>query len=159
MRLSQVKGRRVMARDNAQVVGTIRRLHLDIETARIVGLELESTVDRDTIVEWPAVVAVGGDALMIENASDRRQPLDDVEQAFVAGDLDLPGKLVMHETGDVLGKLDDLAFDERTGRVTELYVPGQVIPVERMVALGSYALIIPAPSGLIGGAQEVEQST
>jgi sporulation protein YlmC with PRC-barrel domain len=146
IRLSELKGRRVMARDNAQVVGTIRRLHLDVETSRIVGVELEGALDRDTIVEWPAVLAVGADALMIENASDRREPLDEVEQAFVAGEFDLAGKLVMHDTGDVLGKLEDLAFDERTGRVTELYVPGHVIPVDRMVALGSYALIIPAPS-------------
>lgn len=145
IRLSAVKGRRVMARDNAQVVGTIRRLHLDVQTSRIVGVELEGALDRDTIVEWPAVLAVGDDALMIENASDRRGPLDEVEQAFVAGELDLPGKLVMHDTGDVLGKLEDLAFDERTGRVTELYVPGHVIPVDEMVALGSYALIIRAP--------------
>ena len=145
IRLSEVKGRRVMARDNAQVVGTIRRLHLDVETSRIVGVELEGALDRDTIVEWPAVLAVGDDALMIENASDRREPLDEVEQAFVAGDFDLPGKLVMHDSGDVLGRLEDLAFDERTGRVTELYVPGHVIPIDRMVALGSYALIISAP--------------
>jgi sporulation protein YlmC with PRC-barrel domain len=145
IRLSEVKGRRVMARDNAQVVGTIRRLHLDVATSRIVGVELEGALDRDTIVEWPAVLAVGDDALMIEKASDRREPLDEVEQAFVAGDFDLPGKLVMHDTGDVLGKLEDFAFDERTGRVTELYVPGHVIPVDGMVALGSYALIIPAP--------------
>ena len=48
IRLSEIKGRRVMARDNAQVVGTIRRIHLDVETARIVGVELEGTLDRDT---------------------------------------------------------------------------------------------------------------
>lgn len=144
IRLSEVKGRRVIARDNAQVVGTIRRLHLDVRTSRIVGVELEGAIDRDTIVEWPAVVAVGDDALMIENASDRRAPLDEVEQAFVAGELDLPGKLVMDDTGDALGPLQDLAYDEKTGRVSELFVPGHVIPVDGMVALGSYGLIIRA---------------
>ena len=144
IRLSEVKGRRVMARDNSQVVGTIRRIHLDVETARIVGVELEGALDRDTIVEWPAVVAIGDDALMIDKASDRRAPLDEAEHAFIAGELDLPGKLVMDETGDALGRLQDLAYDEKSGRVTELFVAGQVIPVETMVALGSYALIIRA---------------
>jgi sporulation protein YlmC with PRC-barrel domain len=144
IRLSEVKGRRVIARDNAQVVGTIRRLHLDVESSRIVGLELEGAIDRDTIVEWPAVVAFGEDALMIEHASDRREPLDEVEQAFVAGQYDLPGKLVMDDAGDALGRLQDLAYDEQTGRVTELFVPGHVIAVDRLVALGSYALIIAA---------------
>ena len=146
IRLSEVKGRRVIARDNAQVVGTIRRLHLDVATARIVGRELEGALDRDTIVEWPAVVAVGNDALFIQNASDRREPLDAAEQAFVAGEFDLEGKLVLHDTGDALGVLEDLAYDEKTGRVTELFVPGQVVAVERMVALGSYALILAAPT-------------
>jgi sporulation protein YlmC with PRC-barrel domain len=146
IRLSQVMGRRVMARDNAQVVGTIRRLQLDVATARIVGIEIDGALDRDTIVEWPAVVAVGDDALMIDNASDRRAPLDEAEQAFVAGEFDLEGKLVMHDTGDALGRLEDLAYDEKTGRVTELFVAGYVVPVERMVALGSYALIIAAPA-------------
>jgi sporulation protein YlmC with PRC-barrel domain len=146
IRLSQVKGRRVVARDNAQVVGTIRRLHLDVATARIVGIELDGAIDRDTIVEWPAVVAVDSDALMIDNASDRREPLDKTEKAFVAGEFDLEGKLVMNDTGDALGRLEDLAYDEKTGRVIELFVPGQVIPVEGIVALGSYALIIAAPA-------------
>jgi len=146
IRLSEIKGRRVMASDNAQVVGTVRRLHLDVETSRIVGVELEGALDRDTIVEWPAVVAVGDDALMIEHASDRREPLDEAEQAFVAGEFDLPGKLVMHDTGDALGRLQDLAYDEKTGQVIELFVPGHVIPVDGMVALGSYALIIRGPA-------------
>jgi sporulation protein YlmC with PRC-barrel domain len=144
MRLSQVKGRRVMARDNAQVVGTVRRLHLDVDSARIVGLELEGALDRQTIVEWPAVVAVGDDALLIENARDRREPLDATEQAFVAGDFDIEGKLVLDDRGDALGRLEDVVYDETNGRVTELVVPGQLIPIERIVALGSYALIIPA---------------
>jgi len=90
------------------------------------------------------VVAFGEDALMIEHASDRREPLDEVEQAFVAGQYDLPGKLVMDDAGDALGRLQDLAYDEQTGRVTELFVPGHVIAVDRLVALGSYALIIAA---------------
>jgi sporulation protein YlmC with PRC-barrel domain len=83
---------------------------------------------------------------MIDNASDRREPLDKTEKAFVAGEFDLEGKLVMNDTGDALGRLEDLAYDEKTGRVIELFVPGQVIPVEGIVALGSYALIIAAPA-------------
>jgi sporulation protein YlmC with PRC-barrel domain len=145
IRLSQVKGRRVIARDNAQVVGSVRRVHVDAATSRVVGIELEGTLDRDTIVEWPAVVAIEQDTLLIENAGDRREPLDATEQAFVAGQLDLEGKLVLHDSGEALGRLEDVVYDERSGRVTELVVPGQLIPIERIVALGSYALIIPAP--------------
>jgi len=145
IRLSQVKGRRVIARDNAQVVGSVRRIHVDAATSRVVGIELEGTLDRDTIVEWPAVVAVEQDALLIDNAGDRRAPLDATEHAFVGGQFDLEGKLVLHDSGEALGRLEDLGYDEKSGRVIELVVPGQLIPIERIVALGSYALIIPAP--------------
>ena len=134
-----------MARDNAQVVGTVRRLHVDAATSRVVGMELRNALDRQTIVEWPAVVSIGDDALLIESASDRREPLDDAEQSLVAGELELEGRLVLDDSGDALGRLDDLGFDEKSGRVSELYVPGHVVPVERLVAVGSYALIIPAP--------------
>ena len=145
IRLSQVKGRRVMARDNAQVVGTVRRLHLDVDSARIVSIELDGAIDRETIVEWPAVVAINDDALLIENASDRREPLDATEHAFVAGELDLEGKLVLDDSGDALGRLEDIVYDERTGRLAELLFTSQSVAVERTVALGSYALIISAP--------------
>jgi uncharacterized protein YrrD len=145
IRLSQVRGRRVIARDNAQVVGSVRRIHVDAATTRVVGIELEGTLDRDTIVEWPAVVAIEQDALVIDNAGDRREPLDDHERAFVAGQLDLEGKLVLHDGGEALGRIEDIAYDEKSGRVVELVMTGQVVPIERIVALGSYALIIPAP--------------
>lgn len=144
IRLSQVKGRRVIARDNAQVVGSVRRIHVDAATSRVVGLELEGTLDRATIVEWPAVVAIEQDALLIDNAGDRREPLEATEQGFVGGQLDLEGKLVLRDSGEALGRLEDIAYDEKSGRVIELVVPGQLIPIERIVALGSYALIIPA---------------
>jgi uncharacterized protein YrrD len=145
IRLSQVKGRRVIARDNAQVVGSVRRVHVDAATSRVIGIELEGTLDRDTIVEWPAVVAIEQDALLIDNAGDRRAPLDATEQAFVTGQLEIEGKLVLDDGGEALGRLEDITYDEKSGRVVELVMPGQLIPIERIVALGSYALIIPAP--------------
>jgi uncharacterized protein YrrD len=146
IRMSQLVGQRVLARDTAQLVGSIRRLHLEAASARIVSLELEGISDRHNIVEWPAVVGIGRDAVIIGTSSDRREPLDASEQAFSSGEFDLPGKLVLQESGDAVGKLEDVFFDEKTGRVAELVVPGHLIPVERIVALGSYALIVPAPA-------------
>lgn len=146
IRLSQLTGQRVLAKDTAQMVGSIKRIHLDPGTARVVAIELDGVNDRDTIVEWPSILGIGEDAVIIATASDRREPLDANEQAFASGELDLPGKLVLQESGDALGKLEDVVFDEKSGRVAEIVVPGHNVPVERVVALGSYALIVPVPT-------------
>lgn len=146
IRLSQLKGQRVLTQENAQIVGSVRRLQLDAESARIIAIELEGVADGRNVVEWPAVATIGRDAIIVASDGDRRGPLDESEQAFVAGQLDLEGKLVLDDTGDAHGKLLDISFDEKTGRLIELDVPGHVIPVERVIALGSYALIVPAPA-------------
>lgn len=146
IRLSQLKGQRVLVQETAGIVGSVRRLQLDAESARIIAIELEGVTDGRTVVEWPAIASIGRDALIVASAEDRRAPLDEAEQAFVAGQLDLEGKLVLDDAGDSLGRLLDLTFDEKTGRVTELDVAGRVIPIDRVIALGSYALIVPAPA-------------
>ena len=131
------------------MLGSVRRLLLDPETARIVALELEGAADGRVIVEWPAVTGIGQDAVIVESAEDRRGPLDETEEALIAGQLDLEGKLVLDESGDAVGILEDLAFDEKSGRVSEIHVPGHVLAVDGIVALGSYALIVPAQAAAV----------
>lgn len=144
IRLSQIKGQRVLAHDSAQVVGSVRRLLLDPPSTRIVAMELENTPDGRNVVEWQAVSGIGVDAIIVASTDDRRGPLDAMEQALVAGQLELEGKLVLSDAGDALGRLADIAFDEKTGRLIEIEVPGHVVPVDAVVALGPYALIVPA---------------
>jgi len=96
-------------------------------------------------VEWPAITGIGPDALIVASAEDRRGPIDETDQALIAGQLELEGKLVLDEAGDALGKLSDIAFDEKTGRLIEIDMLGHAMPIESVVAHGSYALIIPVP--------------
>jgi len=146
IRLSQLKGQRVIAQDGAQLIGSVRRLLLDAPSGRVVAMELESVADGRNIVEWPSVAAIGTDAVIVRSADDRRAPLDETEHALIAGHLELDGKLVLDVAGDALGRLADISFDEKSGRVAAIEVPGHVVPVEGIVALGSYALIIPVPA-------------
>jgi len=145
IRLSQLRGQRVMARDGAQIVGSIRRLLVDPATASVVALQLEGTSDGSTIVAWSDLAAIGPDALIVESEDVRRGPLNVIEQDFVGGKLDLPGKLVLTDAGDAVGRLTDLALDEDSGRVTEIEVPGHVLPLSGVVAVGPYALIVASP--------------
>lgn len=145
IRMSQLKGQRVLARDGAQIVGNVRRLLLDPASDSIIALQLEGTSDAGSIVDWTDLAAVGPDALIVDSDEVRRAPLNVTEQEFVAGDLELAGRLVLTDAGDAVGELADLSFDE-TGKVVELDVPGHTLPLTTVVALGPYSLIVAAPA-------------
>lgn len=144
IRFSQVRGQRVLAQQDAQLVGSVRRLLLDPASVAVSGAQLEGAEGDATILPWNAVVSIGPDALMVESADVLRPPGDELGQRIEAGIFDLEGKLVLSDRGDALGQLEDIEFDERSGRVTQLIVPGHSLPLERLIAVGPDALIIPA---------------
>jgi len=59
---------------------------------------------------------------------------------------ELNGRPVLTERGDSMGRLEDVEVDEESGRVVGLVVPGRSLPLERFVALGRDAVIVPAPA-------------
>lgn len=144
IRYSQVRGQRVLARENAQLLGSVRRLLLDPASVSVSGAQLEGVVGDATILPWNAVVAVGPDALMVESADVLRAPGTELEQRIGEGIFDLEGKQVLNDHGDSLGQLQDIEFDETSGRVGLLHVPGHRLPLERFVSVGPQVLIIPA---------------
>lgn len=145
IRLSQLTGQRVLTRDSAQQIGSIRRLLLDPTAGTVAAAELEGVVGDGTILEWSNVASIGPDAVMVEAADAARGANSEIEQRLAAGELDLAGKLVLDETGDSLGPLEDLEFDETTGRLARIHVPGHALPLDRLLAVGPYAIIVPRP--------------
>lgn len=145
IRYSQVRGQRVLAQADAQLVGSVRRLLLDPASVSVSGAQLEGVIGDATIMPWNAVVSVGPDAVMVESADVLRPPGTELEGRIGEGIFDLEGKQVLSDLGDSLGQLEDIEFDERSGRVSQLMVPGHRFPLERFIAVGPDALIIPAP--------------
>lgn len=145
IRLSQLTGQRVLTRDGARQVGSIRRLLLDPASGTVVGAELEGGVGDATMLDWSSVASIGPDAVMVETDDVVRVAQSDVERRLAAGDLDLKGKQVLHEGGDSLGPLEDLEFDETSGRLARLHVPGHALPMDRLIAVGPDAIIVPRP--------------
>jgi sporulation protein YlmC with PRC-barrel domain len=143
IRYSQVRGQRVLAQQDAQMVGSVRRLLLDPSSVAVSGAQLEGVEGDATILPWNAVMSIGPDALMVESADVLRQAGDELGERLESGIFDLEGKLVLNDRGDALGQLEDIEFDERSGRVQRLMVPGHSLPLERMIAVGPDALIIP----------------
>ena len=145
IRLSQLKGQRILTRDSAAQLGSVRRLLLDPAAGIIVAAELEGVIGDATMLDWSSVASIGPDAVMVESAGVVREPESEAEKRLAGGELDLDGKLVLNEAGDALGLLEDLEFDETDGRLASIHVPGHALPVRRLVAVGPDAIIVPLP--------------
>ena len=147
IRLSQLVGQRVLAADSGQLIGSLRRVLVEPTVPAVALAQVDGAADgQPSVVDWSAVASIGPDALMVERADAVRQSRDEGEERFVQGKLEITGKLVLDEGGDTLGPLEDLEFDERNGRLLRLYVPGHAVEIERIVALGPDALIVPVAS-------------
>lgn len=144
IRYSQLRGQRVLARADAQLVGSVRRLLLDPASMSVSAAQLEGVEGDATILPWNAVVAIGPDAVMVESAEVLRAPGAELEARIGEGIFDLEGKQVLSDRGDSLGQLQDIEFDERSGRVTQLLVPGHSLVLERFVSIAPDKVIIPA---------------
>lgn len=144
-RLSQIRGQRVLTVDDAQEVGGVRRLILDAERGAVVAAHIEGSVGSTTLLPWEKVKSIGPDALMVESVRELEEPDRGVRDRIEAGYYDLEGRTVYTEQGDALGTLEDIEFDEQSGRVMRLHVPGHALPLQRFVAVGPDAVIVPGP--------------
>jgi sporulation protein YlmC with PRC-barrel domain len=147
IRLSQVTGQRVLTRKGAEQIGSVRRLLVDARAGLVAAAEVEGGIGEGTIVDWGDVASIGPDALIVESGDVARGPVSEIEQRLVAGELDLLGKQVLDEAGTSLGPLEDIEFDARSGRLSSLAVPGHSLPLDRLVAVGPDAVIVPLPAG------------
>lgn len=143
IRWSQLVGQRVLARDNGQLLGSLRRVMLDPEGPSVTAAQLDGGGGGTSIIDWPSVASIGSDAVMVEHAAAAREPHGERERQLLAGRLELDGKLVLTEMGDSLGALQDIEFERDSGLVVRLHVPGEVVAVDRIVAFGPDLLIIP----------------
>ena len=74
-----------------------------------------------------------------------REPLDPREDAFLDGAFDLAGKRVLTAEGDEVGTVDEVDFDDRSGRLERILLAGGgALTIAAVVAVGPYAVILPA---------------
>jgi len=134
----------VLARSTAQLVGSIGQLFVEPPTARVVACGVDGVVGGATVLPWDSVSAIGPDAVMVETAEQLTEP--GPKSLGIVTDLyTLNGKPLLTEHGDSLGRLEDVEVDESSGRVVSLVVAGRSVPLQRFVAVGPDAVIVPAP--------------
>ena len=142
MLFSQAKGRNVVALTTAETLATVAGFAIAPAPARITALRVKSR-GPGTQVTWNNVHSFGPDAVTvrtpdtIRGCQDTTAPTDKHHDPI--------GKRVLTETGQDIGALDDIDFDESTGHIQRLIMAGQDIPGERLLGAGTYAIVIAAP--------------
>lgn len=145
IRISNLRGQRVLARSTAQLVGSIGQLLVEPASGRVVAAGVEGVVGTATILPWDSVTAIGPDAVMVDSAEQLTEP-GTRPLGFVTDLYAFNGRPLLTDQGDSMGRLEDVELDEASGRVVALLVPGRSVPLERFVALGPDAVIVPAPT-------------
>ncbi len=136
-------GRPVVARDTAETVGDVQGAVVDVPSRRIVALQVGKG-RKARVAEWASISGVGPDAVVVQSESVLRDPAGDRETAFVRGGLPLLGAKVLTDRGDEAGSLDDVEFDEDSGRLVALVTGDRRFPAADLHAIGGYAVVVAA---------------
>jgi sporulation protein YlmC with PRC-barrel domain len=141
--LRALLGQPVIARDTADRVGTLDGVVIDPETGKVVAVQLGAK-KSSRFIRWDDVSAVGSDAIMITHADSARDAHGSLEERAAAGIVSLLDTRMLDDRGDELGTVDDLEFDETTGTINGLHVGDQQVAGDRLIGIGSYAIVATA---------------
>lgn len=143
MRFSEGLGRQVISTKDARAIGTVRRFVVDAPAGRVVAIQLQGPDGAD-LIDWQHVSNFGTDAVMVRGAELLRPASSPWEERYVRGEFDLRGNLVLTDDGEQIGRLTDVEFDESDGRLRALVLGEGERQVDRLIAVGPYAVIVPA---------------
>ena len=134
MHLSELRGRRVVSRASAETLGEVNDLLLEPHPWAVSALVLGKGRKAQT-VEWPQIVGIGPDAVVVSvddlpaEPKDARSPI---------------GRLALGELGNAAGAVTDVEFDEASGALISLTTEAALIEGDRLIVDGPYALIVAA---------------
>lgn len=142
MRFSEASGRKVVSTTSAETVGKVDGFIVDPQRRAVVAVQCKKTAGGD-VLPWPDIVGFGADAVTVTDAGAITDATGEIE-ALRGKDHRVLGKRVLSSAGDELGKVDDVAFDPATGTIETLIVEGAQIAGERLIGVGSYAVVVSA---------------
>ena len=142
MRFSEARRHPVMDTTTAEKLGEVDGFVVDPANHRITALRLaRSRAGR--LLAWERVAAFGPDAVTVEGGPKRR---GGGGRASAPGP-ELPGRRVLTDRGRDLGPVLDVTFDPATGEVTGVVVAEEALAGERLVGVGSYAVVVTDQTG------------
>ena len=143
MRLREGYGRKVVSTDDAETIGRLEAFVIDAEQRSVVGLRLAKVRGDGPFVSWSDLQGFGTDAVTVPSAGVLRLASDEAEERAASKGSQPIGKPVLSEWGTVLGKVEDVDFDEGSGALVgfDLGDAGSVAS-DRLLGLGSYAVVV-----------------
>lgn len=141
MGLREAMGTAVVARDTAETVGQVHGAVVDVASGQIVALQVGKG-HKARLADWTSITGVGPDAAVVDSGASLRSAHGEREERVITGDVALLGGRVLTDRGDLLGALDDIEFDEATGRIETLVCAGVPVAVARLRAIGGYAIVV-----------------
>ncbi len=140
MRFSEATGRKIVSTSTAETVGKVDAFVVDPHRRVVVAVECRKTSGGD-VLPWADIVGFGADAVTVRDAAAIGGAGPEVD-ALRGKDHSVLGKRVLSSAGDELGKVDDVAFDAETGAIEALVLTGGDIAGDRLLSVGSYAVIV-----------------
>jgi sporulation protein YlmC with PRC-barrel domain len=152
--LRALLGQPVIARDTADRVGTLDGIVIHPETRKVVAVQLGANTSS-RFIRWDDISAIGSDAIMVSHADSAHGAHSSLEERAAAGIVSLLDKRVLDDRGDELGTVDDLEFDETTGIINGLRVGDRQVTGQRLIGIGSYAIVASADTVSHDGADTI----
>ena len=117
---SELKSRPIVSLGGGVKIGDVSDLALDATNTQVSAVIL-SGHDGSSVVPYPAVRHIGPDAVTIDDSRIVQAPADlgGIAERRVSS---LSGLPVLNEKGTVIGNIEDLEFDEGSGRVIALLI-------------------------------------
>ena len=137
MHLSELHGRRVVSRASAETLGEVNDLLLAPNPWTVSALVLGKG-RKAQMVEWPQIVGIGPDAVVVSTDDLPAEPKDARSPI---------GRLALGELGNAAGAVIDVEFDEASGALISLTTEAALIEGDRLIVDGPYALIVAARDG------------
>ncbi|WP_029481266.1 PRC-barrel domain-containing protein, partial [Deinococcus marmoris] len=151
-----ILGRHIVAIDSGQRIDNVHDLIFDHQANEVLGLLVDEGgwFRAAKVVPFEMIRSIGEDAIMIDSADHVTTTRDDDRLADVLDSkISLIGMTLLTTDGQDLGKIADVYFDEKTGKVEGYEATGGLfsdlsngrtfVPAPENVQIGEHAAIVP----------------
>lgn len=140
MRFSEALGRKIVSLSTAETVGIVEEFVVDPRSRSVVALGVSKSSTGSSL-RWGSIESFGSDAITVSDA-DKITGADRDTERLSGKDHHFLGKRVLATVGDEIGEVADVDFDPTSGQVLSLVLATSDIDAERLVGIGSYAVVV-----------------
>ncbi len=137
-------GRRVVAVDNAEELGSIKEFVVAPSGRRIDKVQIGGRGKKAEFARWSDLESFGADVVMAERADIAEEAETDRDTAAAKGNVTLLGARILDTDGFEHGAVEDAEFDTDDGSIVSVSSSAGTIGSDRIRSLGAYALVVDA---------------